>query len=188
MDSHFVKVMFGTKSGASGFEYKIDEINEATIWNPESSNPKDMGGFNYSIHTKVLRWLVRGDTIYDVIIPDGAEVIEVESKSAPGGVFRTNKIIVSNPRKVTDEFAEYLYEISDLPEVSYYKAMAGCAVRGYINTALKILKDKVNKENIDLVLSEVEDFLRPEGKDFSITLLGENTRLIYDKLLEIKNK
>ena len=54
---------------------------------------------------KIIRWLVRGDTIYDVTVPDDAEIIDCESPSAPHGVFRSNKIIITNPRVVTDEMA-----------------------------------------------------------------------------------
>ena len=43
-----------------------------------------------------------------------------------------------------------LYKKSDLPEKSYFKAMAGSAVRGHIKTARQIFKDKVNKENINI--------------------------------------
>ena len=120
-----------------------------------------MGGFNFSTEEKILRWLVRGDTIYDVDLPDDAEVIDCPNESAPHGVFRTNKIIISNPRIVTDEMAMEFYKKSNLPEKSYYKSLAGCAIRGYKNTCLQIIKDKVNKDNIDLVLSEWNDFHRP---------------------------
>lgn len=160
--SKFVKVMFGTINGAkSNFEYKINEINIANNWNPDRENPREMGGFNFSIEDKILRWLVRGDTIYDVEIPNDAEVIDCYNESAPHGVFRANKIIISNPRIVTDEMAMNLYKKSNLPEKSYYKSLAGCAIRGYKNTCLEIIKDKVNEDNIDLVLSEWEDFHRP---------------------------
>lgn len=163
----YLKVMFGTDShaGDTGFSYKIGETNIADKWNPDSENPKETGGFNFSIENKILRWLVRGDTLYDVVIPKDAEVIEVDSESAPGGVFRSNKIIIKNPRKVTDEIAMDLYEKSDLPEKSYFKAMAGCAVRGYIKTVERIIKDRVNKDNIDIVLSEVNDFLKPDDSN-----------------------
>lgn len=30
----YVRVMDGTKSNAGGFEYKLEEINIATNWNP----------------------------------------------------------------------------------------------------------------------------------------------------------
>lgn len=185
----YLKVMFGTKSGASDFEYKIDEVNIAKIWNKDETDPKKMGGFYFSTEEKILRWLVRGDTLYDVYLPEDAEVIECESKSAPGGVFRTNKIIIKNPRKVTDDLAMELYLKSTLPEKSYYKAMAGIAIRGHINTALKILEDKVNEENIDLVISEFEDFCKMGDEFFSEEKhLGPYTKIIYEKLKEIKEK
>lgn len=156
----YVKVMFDTTSGANpNLRYKINEINIADKWNPKAANPKEMGGFNFSTEDKVLRWLVRGDTIYDVEIPKGAEVIDIENESAPHGVFRSNKIILKNPRKVTDEMAMELYKKSNLPEKSYYKALAGLAVRSHKKTAIQIIRDKVNKNNIDLVLSEVNNFL-----------------------------
>lgn len=37
-------------------------------------------------------------TKYDVAIPDDAEIIDCESTSAPHGVFRSNKIIITNYR------------------------------------------------------------------------------------------
>lgn len=177
----YLKVMFGTKSGANNnLEYKIDEVNVSSFWNPETNNPKETGGFNFSIENKILRWLVRGDTIYDVTIPDDAEVIDCSGESCPGGVFRANKIIISNPRKVTDEMAMELYKKSDLPEKSYFKAMAGVAVRGYMNTAKQIFKDKINKNNIDLAISEFEDFCNPEND------LSNNTEEIYKMLNNFK--
>ncbi len=86
---------------------------------------------------------------YDVELPEDAEVVDCPSNSALHGVFRSNKIIISNPRIVTDDIAMELYLKSDLPEKSYYKAMAGCAVRGYRNTTLKILKIKLIKKMLD---------------------------------------
>ena len=180
----YLKVMFGTSSSANNnLKYKIDEINIASNWNPSAQNPKEMGGFNFSTEDKILRWLIRGDTIYEVEIPDDAQVIDCPSKSTPHGVFRSNKIILHNPRKVTDKIALDLYKKSKLPEVSYYKALAGCAIRGYRNTCLEIIKDKVNKNNIDLVLSEIDDFVSPFRND------GTKKKLpVYDEVMKILNK
>ena len=185
--SKYLKVMFGTQSGASTFKYKLGEVNIANVWNPKELNPKKMGGFNFSVESKILRWLVRGDTIYDVDLPEDAEIIDCPSESAPHGVFRSNKIIISNPRPVTDDMAMDLYLKSDLPEKSYYKAMSGCAVRGYIKTALKIFEDKVNKNNVELAMSEFKDFCKPDNEEqFSETKhLSEYTKIIYDKLNEL---
>ena len=43
----YVRVMDGLKSNAGGFKYKLDEINVAEKWNPNSSDPEEMGGFNF---------------------------------------------------------------------------------------------------------------------------------------------
>lgn len=186
----YVKVMFGNKSGAiSELEYKINEVNIASIWNPMETDPKKMGGFNFSTEDKILRWLVRGDTIYDVEIPENTEVIDCIGLSAPHGLFRSNKIILKNPQHITDEMAMEFYLKSKLPEKSYFKAMAGCAVRGHLKTAKRILNDKINSNNIDVAISEFLDFCKPKDgwsrgidKQFS-----DNTKIIYDLLIEKKN-
>lgn len=179
----YCKVMFGNISGAnSDVVYKLDEVNVANKWNPNADNPKDMGGFNFSTYDMVFRWLVRGDTIYDVEILADAEVVNVDSPSAPGGVFRTNKMILSNPRVVDDDMALELYKYSKLPDKSYYKALAGCMIRSYRNTCLELIKERVNKDNIDLVLSEISDFVRPENSSGST---GDLT--IYNEMMDILN-
>lgn len=175
--SKYLKVMFGNKG--VDFEYKIGEINIANTWNPNTYDPKEMGGFNFSTEDKILRWLVRGDTIYDVEIPDDAEIIDCPSESAPHGVFRSNKIILSNPRPMTDDLAMDFYLKSDLPEKSYYKALAGVAIRGYINTAKKIFEDKINSNNIKLAFNEFKDFIS-QGKDFDFNTLEGDTKTIYE--------
>lgn len=180
--SKYLKVMFGNKG--VNFEYKINEVNIADTWNSNTYNPKEMGGFNFSTEDKILRWLVRGDTLYDVIIPDDTEVIDCPCESAPHGVFRSNKIILTNPRIMTDDIAYDLYLKSDLPEKSYYKSLAGVSIRGYRKTAQKIIEDKVNKDNIDLVLSEINDFVSP----FSSSGTADNGIEVYNEVMELLNK
>lgn len=177
----FLKVMFGNKG--VNFEYKIDEVNIADAWNPNTFDSKKMGGFNFSTEDKILRWLIRGDTIYDVEIPEDAEIIDCPSESAPHGVFRSNKIILTNPRPMTDELAMNFYLKSALPEKSYYKSLAGVAIRGYRNTSLKIIEDRINKDNIDLVLSEIEDFVKP----YQSSGTAENGNEVYNEVMNILN-
>ena len=97
-----------------------------------------------------------------------------------------NKIIIKNPRKVTEEMLFDFYKKSNLPEKSYFKAMAGITIRGFVNVAIRIFEDKVNKENVDLAFSEFKDFLTPRDSDkgFSEELLGDNTKIIYNKFIE----
>lgn len=66
--SKFVKVMYGTISGAkSDFEYKINEVNVANNWNSTAKNAEEFGGFNYTTEDSILRWLHRGDTMYSIL-------------------------------------------------------------------------------------------------------------------------
>lgn len=166
----FVKVMYGTTSDAkSDFKYKIGEVNIANNWNPTAKKGKDFGGFNYATEECILRWLHRGDTIYDVEVPDDAENIKLAGATT---IYRTNKIIITNPRKVDDDLALHFYEISNIPEKSYYKALAVVAIMGYKKTAFAILRDKVNKNNIDEVLEEWNDFIFHKGKDDRKDVIG----------------
>jgi hypothetical protein len=175
----YLKVMFGNKG--INYEYKINEVNVANTWNPSANDPKEMGGFNFSTEDKILRWLVRGDTLYDVEIPSDAEIIECQSESAPHGVFRSNKIIITNPRTMTDDIAMNFYLKSNLPDKSYFKSLAGVAIRGYRKTSLKIIEDRINKDNIDLVLSEIEDFVKP----YQSSGTSENGTEVYEEVMEI---
>ena len=162
MSKKYVKVMFDTTSGASDFEYKIGEINISNNWNPKAEKGRDFGGFNYTTEDCILRWLHRGDTIYDVEIPEDAENIKIDGATT---IYRTNKIIINNPRKVTDDMALEFYKISNIPPKSYYKALAVVSIMNYKKTAYALLRDKINKNNISEVLSEWNDFISHGGKD-----------------------
>ena len=99
--------------------------------------------------------LHRGDTIYDVEVPKDAENIKIEGATT---IYRYNKIILTNPRKVTDEIALESYIISQIPDEAYPNALGSVAIMNYFNTAKTILKEKVNKNNIDFYLFEWNDF------------------------------
>ncbi len=179
----YVKVMFGTTSGAkNSFNYKIGEVNISDNWNPNASTGKEFGGFNYCSEDCILRWLHRGDTIYDVEIPKDAENIKIEGATT---LYRTNKIIIQNPKKIEDELALHFYKISKIPEKSYYISLAVVSLMNYKKTAYQILKDKVNKENIDSVLEDWNDFMWHKGKDDRKNK-NELIKKIEDELYKIK--
>lgn len=161
--SKCVKVMFGTTSGAkSDFKYKINEVNISEHWNPIAEKGRDFGGFNYTTDDCILRWLHRGDTIYDVEVPSDAENVKIDGATT---IYRSNKIIISNPKKVDDDLALHFYKISKIPEKTYYKSLAVISIMGYKKTAYQIINDKVHKNNIDEVLEEWNDFIFHNGKD-----------------------
>ena len=174
----YVRVMDGLKSNAGGFEYKLDEVNIATNWNKNELEPEKMGGFNYGTEDKILRWLHRGDTMYDVIIPNDAETILCNEEK---GVYRSNKIIVTNPRPITDELVIELVDKTTLSN----KVLAECLVtllwKNRVEISKYIIKTKVNKTNIDEILDE---FIKYAGND---NLNSKTGKEIYEILKEIKN-
>lgn len=171
------------KNKGANFEYKIGEVNIANVWNPNAKNGRDFGGFNYATEDCILRWLHRGDTLYDVKVPENAENIKLQSATT---IYRCNKIILTNPRKVTDEMALEFYKKSNIPEKSYYKALGAVSLMNYKKTALAILKDKVNKDNVDIVLEEWNDFIQ-HGGDGNRHNLNETIKLINESLNKIKS-
>lgn len=182
----YVRVMDGIKSNAGGFEYKLDEENVADNWNPKANTPEEMGGFNFSTEDKILRWLHRGDTLYDVIIPDDAEVLDVENKNCPHGVLRSNKIILRSPRKITEDMIIDLYKKSNLPDKTYYQCLVTLLYRKYINAVKYIIRDRINKNNIKKAIKEFEEYVS-NGNKFNYDELWEDAKEIYDILKEINS-
>lgn len=180
----YVRVMDGLESNAGGFDYKLNEVNVANNWNPSANSGKDFGGFNYCSEDCLLRWLHRGNTIYDVEIPEDAETVKIEGATA---IYRTNKIIVSNPRPINDDIALHYYKISNIPEKSYYKALGVVAIRDYKKTAEAILKDKINKDNIDEALEEWNDFISHKDTNDRRDI-NDTVKEIEKSLLQIKQE
>lgn len=181
--SHYVRVMDGLVSNAGGFSYQLNEVNISDNWNPNTINPKEMGGFNFSTDDKILRWLHRGDTLYDVVVPDDAEVVLCDLEK---GVYRSNKIIVTNPRKITDELVLELYKINTLSD----KVIAQCLVTLLWKSREKISKyivdDHVNFQNIDNIIQEFEDYV--SDYNFSYNQLGVKEKEIYNLLKDIQKR
>lgn len=178
----YMRVMYGTKSHAGGFEYKINEENETDNWNPKADTPEEFGGFNFSTEDKILRWLLRGDTIYDVLIPKDAEVVECENKNTPHGVFRSNKIILKNPRKLTDDIVMDLYLKSDLPDNTYFQCLTFLSLRDYNKVCEKIIKDKVSKSNVNQAIKIFTTFFEVKEED-----RNECYNNVYQLLNKIKS-
>jgi len=184
----YIRVINGINSHANGFEFKIGEVNVSENWNPKADNPLDFGGFNFSKEDKILRYLHRGDTLYDVEIPKDACIVEVESENAPHGIFRANKIIVSNPRLVTDDLVIQLYKKSTLPEKTYYQCLVTLLYKNHIEAVKYIIKDRINKNNVDDAINEFERFVvLHDNKKFSYDELWDDAKEIYDILKEIQS-
>ena len=187
--SNYVRVMDGLKSNASGEEFKLDEVITANVWNPTETEPEKMGGFNFSTEDKILRYIFRGDTIYDVIIPDDAEVINVDEEK---GIYRANKIIVTNPKIITEDMVIDIYKMSTLPINRYFQCIYCLLFRKYINASKYIINDIVNKDNIEEAIKEFEDFASRSNENttviFDYDKLFPEAKEIYKILLDIRDK
>ena len=178
----FVRVMDGIKSNAGGFEYKLDEINISDNWNPNEIEPEKMGGFNFGSEDKILRWLHRGDTIYDVIVPEDAEIVLCNAEK---GVWRANKIIVTNPRIITDEIVLELYKKTTLSNKVLAQCLQTLLWKNRIEISKYIINDRVNKENVDEFIIEFENYTK-KTEIFNYNDLGKDSKIIYDMLKKIK--
>ena len=167
--------------------FQIDKIviSDRKV-NLNANEQKDIGGFCVSTYEYIFRWLIRGDTLCEVTIPEKEKVYKTTNKN---GVYVADKIILSNPIKIDDNLAMKLYMESNLSEESYFKAMTACAICGYVNTAMKVCMDKVNEENVEFAISELENFCNIKNEkeyinDFSSM---ESVRILYDKLEKRRN-
>lgn len=142
-------------------KFEIGKAITCDMWNPSSSNWDERGGFNFTNEECALRWMSRGDTLYEVEIPSDGEVLEVKNDKTPGGIIVANKIILKNPIPISEELLIDFYEKSKLPLSTYFECVGILASRGYYDLALTIIKDKVDMDNIDLALDEFNSSIKP---------------------------
>lgn len=172
----YVRVMDGMKSNAGGFEYKLDEINIAEYWDTSTLEPEKMGGFNFGTEDKILRWIHRGDTIYDVLIPDDAEVILCDEAK---GIYRANKIIVTNPRVITDELILELYNKTTLSDKIIAECLVILLLKNKKEISKYIIKERVNLNNVNEILKEYIQYSEKNN------LSSKDSLEIYEILEEI---
>lgn len=183
----FYRVIQTVKEYRDGKKFPLNEIVtcERKI-NLNAEEQKDMGGFCISTFDYIFRWLIRGDTLCEVIIPKTEKIYKTVSEN---GIYIAEKIILTNPKRIDDNFATELYLNSNLPEVSYFKAMTACAICGYIKTALKVCEDKVNKDNVDTAIIELEEFCKRRSDEKFIEDMSaiSSVQILKNKLLDIKS-
>lgn len=174
----YLKWVFGTNIAKKENEkFEIGKVVTADTWDPYNDDWDKHGGFNFTNEECSLRWMSRGDTLYEVEIPSDAEIVEVKNYKTPGGIFIANKIILKNPIPISDDLLLYFYKKSKLPLSTYFECIGLLASRGYYDIALMIIKDKVNKENIDMAIDKFKKALKPWHE-------GHIDYDIYNKVME----
>lgn len=182
----YYRVIQTVKEYTDGRRFPINEIVESyQKINLTTTDITKIGGFYISTYEYIFRWLIRGDTLCEVSIPKDSKIYKTVSKN---GIYVAEKIILSNPKKIDDDFAMNLYSKSKLSEEAYFQAMTACAICGYINTALKVCEDKVNKENVDIAILEFENFCKRRKEENFINDYSsiESVKILYNKLKHIK--
>ncbi|MBQ8806122.1 MAG: hypothetical protein IJZ68_06520 [Bacteroidaceae bacterium] len=163
MEKKFMKVLRGTQSSADpALFYKVDDVTIAQHWCPAEEDPVTMGGFSIATEKALIRWIFRGTVLYDVVIPDDAEIVYPKNPFVEGEIARVNKLILVNPRPMTDEIALQLYTTSIFSHREYYKILAGCAVMGYAKTCEAILNNHISPANAKQCLDDFAAFINPE--------------------------
>lgn len=183
----YYRVINTVREYKDGRRFPIDEVVVADKKvDLKAEDKTKLGGFFISTYDYMFRWLIRGDTLCEVIIPDDSKIYKTISSN---GIYLADKIILTNPVKVDDNLAMDLYLKSNLKEESYYMAMVACAICGYMNTALKVLKDIVNKDNVDKVIAIVSDYCKRREDESYIedTQAIEGIKVLNKKLEDIKN-
>lgn len=142
-------------------KFEIGKAITCDTWDPSNPDWDKRGGFNFTNEECALRWMSRGDTLYEVEIPSDAEVLEVRNDKTPGGIIVANKIILKNPVPISDELLIDFYHKSKLPLSTYFETIGLLAARGYYDISLMIIKDKVDMTNIDFALDKYNASLKP---------------------------
>lgn len=175
----YVRVMDGDISNASGLQSKIGKVVISNEWDPNATEIDTIKGINFTTEESVLRWIIRGDTIYDVELPEDAEVKKVPGTFTPDGLFRTNKIIVKNPRKLTEKIVMDLYYKSNIPDKTYHTVLAILAIKKFESVCMQLIRDRVTKENVDEFLTDYIEY----KKDMRSNNIDSNNS--YEKYKEI---
>ena len=158
----YLKWVFGTeinKSNNASFE--VNKVITCDIWDPTNPDWDKRGGFNFTNEECALRWMSRGDTLYEVEIPEDGEIIEVENMKTPGGILVSNKIILKNPTPISNDMLMDFYKKSKLPDRTYFECIGLLSARGYEEVATKIINERINKTNKDAAIQEFNESIKP---------------------------
>ena len=163
-------------------KFEIGKEIICDTWEPDNIDWVKRGGFNFTNEECALRWMSRGDTLYEVEIPSDGKIIEVKNDKTPGGIIVANKIILKNPIHISEELLFDFYNKSKLPLPTYFECIGLLATRGYYDLALKIIKDKVDLNNIDLAIEKFDNSIKP-GREVDLYCYNK----VKEVLEEIKN-
>ena len=116
-NSKYYRVIQTIKEYNDGRRFPLDEIVIAD--NKVDLNATDrtkMGGFCISSYEYIFRWLIRGDTLCEVKIPEDSKFYKTVSDN---DVYVCERMILTSPKKIDDHFAMELYKVSTLIQIQF---------------------------------------------------------------------
>ncbi len=159
-EGNYVKAIKMKKGYEDGRSFPLNEIIVADKKiNLRAEDKDELGGINVSNYENVIRWIIRGDTLCDVTIPDDGNIYETVHTATNHGTFRADKIILSNPRIIDDELALDLYKRSNLPWKSYIQILSYISTLDFRKTCDMIVKDRINKDNAQEAIEIFDNYL-----------------------------
>lgn len=144
----YFKLMYDTISygGRKPYEY---EINKLTVHDDFDENSEHhFGGFFVAEKPIILRFLTWGTTLYEVVVPSDAKVIEIANPTLKTGIYKVDKMTLTNPIKLNDDLVLKLFQETKVPDIVWFEICSLCALHGFEKSATEIIKLYVNEGNI----------------------------------------
>lgn len=143
----YYKMLYGKTSYGSERAYE-HKINELVCHNNFDGDPlHNFGGFFVADKSVILRFLTWGTTLYEVLVPDNAQIVEMSGGAVASGVYKVDKMILCNPIQLDDSMVLELIQNSCLSDSAWFETASLCALHGFRESALCIINSYVNKEN-----------------------------------------
>ena len=95
----YLKWVFKDKIRNSDKSFEVGKVIESSTWDPDNEDWGLRGGFNFTNEECALRWVARGNTLYEVIIPEDAEMPK-DGRLKNGNYVGWRK---SEPKQIDDE-------------------------------------------------------------------------------------
>lgn len=125
----------------------------------ESTFDKKIQGNNFvfSDEENIFGLIDKGDTLFDVIVPENVEVKEFNLNGVK--CFKCAEVFLTNPRIINESLLLELYKYSKISDSACFNILKKLALNGYKEICMCIIRDKINDDNIVEVLNFFDDFI-----------------------------
>lgn len=152
--------------GGTGYTYKINEVN---ICKNFDTTTQHGNGFYFADEKNILNFLGYGNTLYEVELPPSAKIIEINDECKE---YKTDKIIVKNPTKITPELVKIFLENG--ATISEQKLLG-------------VIKDLCRTRQEE-ILEIIFDFVNENDAKMAYQILNLDTNMFYNCIIDKYSK